>query len=239
MPFPILGEVGMRVFAISDLHLSGAAAKPMDIFGSAWANHCERIAKAWKDLVSQDDLVLLPGDFSWAMRLNDALVDLMFLDALPGTKVLIRGNHDYWWDSLSKVRAVLPPSVFVIQNDCFSFNSVHVAGTRGWICPGSANFSIEDKKVYERELIRLNLSLSCLPNSGRKLAMLHYPPFNESRSPSGFTELIEKAGIELVVYGHLHAKSCKGSFEGTRNKVEYQLVSADHLEFAPKLILEI
>ncbi len=229
----------MKVFAISDLHLSGAADKPMDIFGAAWANHTERIAQAWKASVSQDDLVLLPGDFSWAMRLNDALVDLMFLDALPGTKVLIRGNHDYWWDSLTKVRSILPPSIFVIQNDCFSYNSLHIAGTRGWVCPGSSNFSPEDKKVYERELIRLNLSLSRLPDSGRRLAMLHYPPLNENRSPSGFTELFEKAGIELVVYGHLHSKSCKGRFEGIRNGVEYQLVSADHLEFAPKLILEM
>lgn len=229
----------MKVFAIGDLHLSGGTDKPMDVFGPAWQNHGERIANAWMDSVSQEDVVLLPGDFSWAMQLSQAKADMEWLAALPGTKLMIRGNHDYWWNSVTQVRAALPPSMFALQNDCFSFCDLHVAGTRGWICPGSAVFSTDDQKIYDREVLRLGLSLSALPSGGRRIAMLHYPPFNENRAPSGFTEQLERAGVELVVYGHLHGRSCRGGFEGVRNGVEYRLVSADHIEFKPKLILEL
>lgn len=229
----------MKVFAIGDLHLSGGTDKPMDVFGPAWQNHGERIADAWVDSVSQEDIVLLPGDFSWAMHLNQVRADMEWLAVLPGTKLMIRGNHDYWWNSVTQVRAALPPSTFVLQNDCFSFGDLHVAGTRGWICPGSAVFSGDDQKIYDREVLRLGLSLSALPSGGRRIAMLHYPPFNENRAPSGFSEQLERAGVELVVYGHLHGRSCRGGFEGVRNGVEYRLVSADHIEFKPKLILEL
>lgn len=229
----------MKVFAIGDLHLSGGTDKPMDVFGPAWQNHGERIASAWANSVSQEDIVLLPGDFSWAMHLNQVQADMEWLAALPGTKLMIRGNHDYWWNSVTRVRAALPPSMFVLQNDYFTFRDLHVAGTRGWICPGSAVFSGDDQKIYDREVLRLGLSLSALPSGGRRIAMLHYPPFNEKRAPSGFTEQLELAGVELVVYGHLHGRSCKGGFEGVLNGVEYKLVSADHIEFKPKLILEL
>lgn len=229
----------MKVFAIGDLHLSGGTDKPMDVFGPAWQNHGERIASAWANSVSQEDIVLLPGDFSWAMHLNQVQADMEWLAALPGTKLMIRGNHDYWWNSVTRVRAALPPSMFVLQNDYFTFRDLHVAGTRGWICPGSAVFSGDDQKIYDREVLRLGLSLSALPSGGRRIAMLHYPPFNEKRAPSGFTEQFELAGVELVVYGHLHGRSCKGGFEGVLNGVEYKLVSADHIEFKPKLILEL
>lgn len=229
----------MKVFAIGDLHLSGAVDKPMDIFGSAWEHHARRIAHAWRAVVSPEDLVLIPGDFSWAMQLQQARVDLEYLEALPGVKVMIRGNHDYWWNSVSKVRAALPPSVRVIQNDCFSMGELHIAGTRGWVCPGSAGFAPEDQKIYDREVGRLALSLQRLPVGGRRIAMLHYPPLNEARAPSGFTALLEQYGVEIVLYGHLHGKSCRGGFEGTREGITYHLVSADHIGFAPKLILEL
>ena len=229
----------MKVFAIGDLHISGGTDKPMDVFGPAWQNHGERIANAWVDSVSQEDIVLLPGDFSWAMHLNQVRADMEWLAALPGTKLMIRGNHDYWWNSVTQVRAALPPSMFVLQNDCFSFGDLHVAGTRGRICPGSAVFAGDDQKIYDREVLRLGLSLSALPSGGRRIAMLHYPPFNENRAPSGFSEQLERAGVELVVYGHLHGRSCRGGFDGVRNGVEYRLVSADHIEFKPKLILEL
>lgn len=229
----------MKVFAIGDLHLSGGTDKPMDVFGPAWQNHADRIANAWVQCVSQEDIVLLPGDFSWAMHLAQVEEDMDWLAALPGTKLMIRGNHDYWWNSVTRVRSTLPSATFVIQNDCFSFQGLHIAGTRGWVCPGSAVFSGDDQKIYDREVLRLGLSLSALPSGGRRIAMLHYPPFNENRAPSGFTEQLERAGVELVVYGHLHGRSCRGGFEGIRNGVEYKLVSADHIEFKPKLILEL
>lgn len=228
----------MKVFAIGDLHLSGAVDKPMDIFGPAWENHAQHIAEEWRSLVREEDLVLLLGDFSWAMHLKDALVDMAFVAALPGTKVMIRGNHDYWWNSVTQVRTALPKGMYVLQNDCVSFGNIHIAGTRGWTCPGSMNFLPEDQKIYEREVMRMGLSLSTLPKEGVRIAMLHYPPFNENRAPSGFSEALERANIRLAVYGHLHGRSCRSGFEGVRNGVEYILVSADHIGFAPKLILE-
>ncbi len=229
----------MKVFAIGDLHLSGAVDKPMDIFGPAWENHAQRIRENWSSLVGDDDLVLLPGDFSWAMHLKDALIDMAFLSELPGTKVMIRGNHDYWWNSVTQVRTALPAKTHVLQNDSMSYHGVHIAGTRGWTCPGSMNFLSEDQKIYDREVMRLHMSLSGLPQNGIRIAMLHYPPFNENRAPSGFSQALERANIRLAIYGHLHGRSCRSGFEGVRNGVEYMLVSADHIGFMPKLLLEI
>lgn len=229
----------MRIFALGDPHLSLSTNKPMDIFGSNWDGHIDRLAEAWQALVRPEDAVLLPGDISWAMTLAEAQADLAFIAALPGIKALLRGNHDYWWSSLSKVRAALPPGMHALQNDSLVLGGVAVVGSRGWVCPGSALFDPgQDQKLYERELIRLELSLKSAPKGLPKLCMLHYPPFNERRQQSGFTDLIEAHGVERVLYGHLHGKSCKNAFEGLRNGVEYTLCSADHLDFTPKLILE-
>lgn len=230
----------MRIFAIGDLHLSLSSDKPMDVFGSNWDNHGERIAEAWKEAVEPGDLVLIPGDISWAMQLKDAAPDIDFVGALPGRKVIMRGNHDYWWNSVSKVRSILPKDMWALQNDAVELENVVIAGSRGWMCPGSAGFDVsEDKHIYEREVLRLELSLSKAAKDKPVIAMLHYPPFNEKRLPSGFTELFERYGVKTVVYGHLHGKSCKNAFEGERNGVEYILCSADHLDFKPKLIAEI
>ncbi len=229
----------MRIFALGDPHLSLSTDKPMDIFGPNWDDHAARLQAAWRAAVRPEDAVLLPGDISWAMSLDEAKADLEFLAALPGTKVLLRGNHDYWWNSISKVRAALPDGMHAVQNDSLVLGGVAVLGTRGWVCPGSALFDpAADQKLYERELIRLELSLKSAPAGLPKLCMLHYPPFNERRQQSGFTELLEAYGVERAVYGHLHGKACRNAFEGLRNGVEYTLCSADHLEFTPKLILE-
>ncbi|MBQ9938827.1 MAG: metallophosphoesterase [Oscillospiraceae bacterium] len=230
----------MRIFAIGDLHLSLSSDKPMDVFGSNWDNHSQRVAQAWKDAVEPNDLVLIPGDISWAMQLKDAEADIRFIGDLPGRKVIMRGNHDYWWNSVSKVRSILPKDMWALQNDAVELENVVIAGSRGWMCPGSVNFhEAEDQKIYDREVSRLGLSLSSMPKNGLRIVMMHYPPFNERRQPSGFTELFEKYGVKTVVYGHLHGKSCRNAFEGERNGVEYILCSADHLEFNPKLIAEI
>lgn len=229
----------MRIFALGDPHLSLSTDKPMDIFGPNWDNHAARLEAAWRAAVQPEDAVLLPGDISWGMSLDEAKADLAFLAALPGTKVLLRGNHDYWWNSISKVRAALPGGMHAVQNDSLVLGGVAVLGTRGWVCPGSTLFDpAVDQKLYERELIRLELSLKSAQAGMPKLCMLHYPPFNERRQQSGFTELLEAYGVEHAVYGHLHGKACRNAFEGIRNGVEYTLCSADHLEFAPKLILE-
>lgn len=230
----------MKLFAIGDLHLSHASDKPMDVFGPAWDDHAARIGESWRNTVAEDDVVLIPGDISWAMQLDEARADIDFIAALPGKKILMRGNHDYWWASLAKVRAVLPRGIYALQNDAIDLGGAVIAGSRGWMCPGSSGFEPEtDKKIYDREAIRLGMSLERAGEGRRIIAMLHYPPFNEKRNSSAFTDLFEKHGVEHVVYGHLHGKSCRNAFEGVREGITYTLCSADHLGFAPKFITEI
>ena len=227
-----------KIYAIGDLHLSHAVPdKAMDLFGAHWANHSERLQNAWSDRVHEDDLVLIPGDISWAMYLSEAAADLAFLGDLPGTKLLLRGNHDFWWSSVTKVRQALPKSVFALQNDTFRFGDLYVCGTRGWTVPESSHFKESaDRKLYERERIRLDLSLSALPKDAPAVGMLHFPPFSETGEKSAFAERFEAAGVSDVVYGHLHGASHRFAFNGEANGVRYHLVSADYLDFVPKRI---
>ena len=229
----------MRVFAVADPHLSRADPKPMMIFGDNWTGHPERFFSGWRETVDEDDLVLVPGDVSWAMTLAGALPDLQDVAALPGQKVLLRGNHDYWWPSLSKLRAALPDGMFAVQNDALRFGSVVVAGTRGWSCPGARDFGPEDEKIHTRELGRLSLSLAAaakLRRPGDRLAvMLHYPPTNLRLEPSGFTDLIAASGADVLVFGHLHGEH---RAVGRVGDVPAHLVAADALGFVPKLILD-
>lgn len=241
MTFPKTTETNnvRRIFAIGDLHLSHEVPdKAMDVFGAHWQDHAARIRDAWQATVGQDDLVLLPGDFSWAMHLNDTKADFQYLSELNGKKVLLRGNHDYWWSSITKVRSVLPEGVYAVQNDVLSFGSVHVGGTRGWLLPHTNAFSEQkDRKIYEREVGRLRLSLDAMPEEGLRIVMLHYPPFAEDGTPSDFVPLLEQANVHHVVYGHLHGKTGNAAFEGERNGIFYHLVSSDRLQFCPKHII--
>ena len=229
-----------RIFAIGDLHLSlSVENKSMDVFGPGWANHIARLKEGWQDTVGEEDLVLVPGDISWGLRLEEALADLDFIHGLKGTKVLLRGNHDYWWTGYSKVLRALPSSLRAVQNDAFLWNGVLIGGTRGWNTPLSLDFSeSKDRKIFEREKLRLGLSLQAMEaKEGRlRVFMLHYPPFNEKGEPTAFAELLGGHGIDHVVYGHLHGRSCLGGFEGTYGDTAYHLVSADHLKFVPQLI---
>ena len=231
-----------RIFAIGDLHLSlSVENKAMDVFGPGWANHVARLKEGWQDTVGEEDLVLVPGDISWGLRLEEALADLEFIHGLKGTKVLLRGNHDYWWTGYSKVKSVLPPSVKAVQNDALLWNGVIVGGTRGWNTPLSPDFSeSKDRKIFEREKLRLGLSLQAMDaKDGRlRVVMLHYPPFNEKGEPTDFADLIRGHGVDHAIYGHLHGWSCQGSFEGDYEGTQFHLVSADHLQFVPRLIAE-
>ena len=149
----------MKIWAISDLHLSFGANKPMDVFGGNWENYLDKIKEDWADKVSDDDIVLIAGDISWAMKLEETKADFEFLGALKGKKIIIRGNHDYWWASISNVRSVLPANVFAIQNDAIKFDDVIICGTRGWTVPENDFETAQDEKIYKRELIRLELTL--------------------------------------------------------------------------------
>ncbi len=231
----------MSVFAISDLHLAGSLNKSMDIFGDHWEGHWNKIRQDWKSKVNEDDLVLLPGDISWAMHLSDAIDDLLEIGELPGKKVMIKGNHDYWWSSITKLRAVLHPSIFPLQNQAFAYKNIVVCGSRGWVCDVENSLEADDKKIYNREIGRLELSLKDarkkMNDDSRLIAMMHYPPFNEQQEESGFTRLFQEYGVEMVVYGHLHGHSLQNAFSGELNGINYSLVSCDNLEFKIRQII--
>ncbi len=227
----------MRLLALADLHLDGNSNKPMDVFGNNWANHEERIFDSWQSVVGTDDCVLIPGDYCWAMQLSDAVPELNKLSSLNGTKVIVRGNHDFWWTSPTRIRAVLPKRVHIIQNDSVDMKQFCICGTRGWLMPGTAGFDNSDMRIFNREIIRLRLSLSSACSRPIVVAM-HYPPVGESGCPTEFSNLIDEFKAENVVYGHLHGKSCMSAFNGYINGVKYDLCSADYLEFSPKFIRE-
>jgi len=225
----------MAIFAVGDLHLSFAVNKPMDRFGPEWVGHPGRLAQAWCESVGGTDTVLLCGDTSWAMRLEDAAPDLAFIEALPGRKVLVRGNHDYWWGSLTKLRRVLPASVAVLQNDSLEVEGWRVCGNRGWTLPGPDS-SPDDFAIFERELLRLRLSLESASGPGRRLAMLHFPPYDVAVGESRMFDLLCEFGVEICVYGHLHAPLSTAYPEGMHRGIEFHCVSVDLIGFAPRRI---
>ncbi|MCR5481929.1 MAG: metallophosphoesterase [Clostridia bacterium] len=230
----------MSIFAISDLHLSTdeRIKKPMDIYGGEWVNHAEKIKENWLRSVKARDTVLIPGDISWALRLDEAAADFKWIAELPGRKIITKGNHDLWWASTNKLNKLYGgPDMLFLQNHCTEAENLIVCGSRGWTCPGCDDFSEQDEKIYNRELVRMELSLKEAEQirKGRKIAvMLHYPPTNDKFQPSGFTRLFEKFGVSLVVYGHLHGRDSYGrGYRGNFNGVEYKLVSFDYLKGVP------
>ena len=223
----------MRVFAISDLHLSINNPKPMNIFGPTWENYVDDIFADWDKKVTDDDMVIVAGDISWAMNLEDAVCDLELIGKNKGKKIIVRGNHDYWWSTISKVRGVLPPNFYALQNDAIKIEDKVFCGSRAWSVPEKGEPTPEDKKILDREVIRLRMSFEkakALATNGEKIiATLHYPPFNSKREDSDFTRLIEEFGITTVVYGHLHGNQCKSDLIVNKNGVTYYLTSCDKL----------
>ena len=225
----------MRLFAIGDLHLSGTPAKkPMDVFGPRWTNHWQRIQEDWRSRVSDDDTVLIAGDTSWAMHLKEAQEDLGEIRALPGKKIIIRGNHDYWWESAGKLNRLdnennmyyLYGTVMETENKEFA-----VCGTHGWISPGDIHYrSPQDDKPYRRELLRVERTLQEAEKLGCRhtVLLLHYPPVCDLTKPSGFTELLEKYKVPLCVFVHLHGMHQYTMFTLIFNGTLLQLVSADY-----------
>mgnify|MGYP006294446693 CR=1 FL=1 len=231
----------MKFFAIGDLHLSETADKPMDVFGPEWADHPRKIARNWKDAVGEEDVVLLPGDLSWAMKLAEALPDLEFIEGLPGTKYFIRGNHDFWFSSPSKVRGALGPSTRLIRFDARVHGGVGICGVRGWLPPFSPEFDPEeDEKHWDRAIQRLELSLKELEKLDwdRAVAMFHYPPLDRQHTTALCT-MVAEVGVDLAVYGHLHGGDAREAFEGEREGVTYRCVSADRLGFEPLMLFEL
>lgn len=207
----------------------------MDVFGDQWTDHGERIFAACRELVAPDDLMIFAGDISWATKLEDALPDLDDIGALPGTKLLLKGNHDFWWSSRSKIEKAIDPSIRLLQNDAFLFGDVAIAGGRGWTLPGDAYFTADDEKLYRREVARLRLSFESLTGASYShlVAALHYPPMNSRHESSEVTDLLESFGVETCIYGHLHGDGIAAGFVGERRGIRYALVSADSIGFRP------
>lgn len=228
----------MAIYAISDLHLSFQTKKPMDVFGEQWKNHHEKIEKSWRAMILPEDTVLIPGDLSWAMRLSEAVNDFEFLHALPGRKIIGRGNHDYYWHSHQKMVDFLPKDIVPIDRQVLDLDNWTVVSTKGWLCPGaSAYVASQDEKYYRLEAQRLEMVLKKAKEKNQAIiAMLHFPPMNEKNEESLFTELLEDFGVRLCIFGHLHGHGLRNNYDFSQNGVQYQLVSADYLDFMPLLL---
>lgn len=234
----------MAIFAISDLHLALSVDKPMDIFGDRWAGYMDRIKAGWESTVGADDYVVIPGDVSWATYIDQAVLDFSFIESLPGRKIISKGNHDYWWTTKSKMQKFVENngffSISFMQNNSFDLGKAILCGTRGWKCPGDDDFSQEDRKIFNRELQRLELSLKSADEKGcsQILVALHYPPFNSNREPSELVALMKDYNVKLCVYGHLHGESFRNAVIGDFQGIEFRLVSADYLDFRPMVLVK-
>lgn len=231
----------MKIFSISDLHLSGMCDKPMDVFGVGWEGHLDKIKSDWQSKVSDDDIVLLCGDTSWGTVLEEGLFDLNALKGLKGKKVFIRGNHDYWWNGITKLRDAAPDgSFYFLQNDCVKFGNVIICGSRGWSCPGSADYTEHDEKLYAREAERFKLCFKAVEKVREEgdllVVMIHYPPVSPKLQDTLFSDLFRQNGVSKVVFGHIHGQSYF-PLRSVKDGIEYVLTSCDKVGFALQRIL--
>ena len=239
----------MRIYAIGDLHFSGVPeTKPMTVFGEHWANHRQIIIENWKHTVAPEDVVILCGDISWAMKLTDAVKDdLQYIAALPGKKVMLRGNHDYWWTGLSKMKQATGDAFFFLQNNFYPVDTgavkLAVCGSRGWMTPVCEGYQPEtDDGILRREELRIRASLDAARQEGYEdiILALHYPPFYSAEENSVFKQIIDEYRVKTCVFGHVHgAEGAAAIFEGERDGCFYKLISCDTQNFTPALVLKI
>jgi len=225
----------MSIFAISDLHLSFGTDKPMNIF-RGWDNHTQRLSANWKRLIKPEDTVVLPGDFSWALKLEESAEDFRFLENLPGKKILLKGNHDLWWSTAKKLREFWQEngfsSVDIVYNNCLVAEGYAISGTRGWFYDNTGS-----KKVLLREAGRLDLSLKEAEKTGLPiLTFLHYPPVYGEFVCDEILDVLKSHNIKKVYYGHIHGAGFNNavkSFDG----IEFRLISCDCIDFTPYFIV--
>lgn len=226
----------MSIYAISDIHLSFGDNKPMDIFGVNWENHTEKIKENWIKKVKEDDLVLLPGDFSWAMYLKDTYKDFEYLNSLPGKKLLLKGNHDFWWTTLKKMREYLEENKFYnidfIYNNSYEYDNKIIVGTRGW----QEGKTSEDKRLIKRENFRLELSLKDgikkYGDDKEIIVCMHYPPFNNyEENDLNFISTMKKYNVKTCIYGHLHGEVGESAKQGNIYGINFSLTSCDYTKF--------
>ena len=230
----------MALYAIGDLHLSLASNKPMDVFGAGWTNYVERIREGFSAL-TEDDVTVLCGDLSWAMGLEESLEDFRFIDALPGKKYIIKGNHDYWWNTASKMKKFFEANglttLEVMHNNCFLYGDVALCGTRGWFYEEDAAAGSHNDTVLQRELGRLETSLKAA-GEREKICFLHYPPLYHGYRCEEVLKLLKQYDVKRCCYGHLHGPSHRLAVRGAAEGIEFTMVSADYLSFSPKKIAD-
>ena len=231
----------MSLYAIGDLHLSLGTDKPMDVFGGEWQDYVQKIRIGFEG-IAHDDTVVLCGDLSWATSLQEADKDFRFLSELPGRKILLKGNHDYWWSTMAKMRKYFLQSGFngfeILHNNCVKYGSVALCGTRGWFFEEEFEEG-HDEKVYKRELLRLKASLEAGRNSGaeRIFTFLHYPPLYQDYECEDIIRLMSEYGSDTCCFGHLHGHSHRRAVTGMIDGIDYKLVSADYVRFEPVRLL--
>lgn len=228
----------MALYAIGDLHLSLVADKPMDIFGEVWRNHTEKLTEGF-GILTADDVCVICGDLTWGMDIESCTEDFKFIDSLPGRKIILKGNHDYWWTTASKAKKFFEKhgisTIDILYNNCFFYGQRAICGTRGWLCDAGSTLG-HDKKILDRELMRMEMSLKAAGDA-EKLCFMHYPPICGTSSCDEMLRLFEKYRVELCCYGHLHGAAQRTAVTGCVDGVTYKLVAADYVNFTPVKIL--
>lgn len=226
----------MAIYAIGDLHLSVAAKKPMDIF-PGWQNHAERLIENWKRKIQPEDTVVLVGDTSWGMTLAGSIPDFRLIDQLPGKKILLKGNHDYWWVSVTKLQNTFAEhgitSISVLHNNSYAVEGKWICGSRGWLFESG---EAHDEKIIRREAMRIEASLKSAGADGERILFLHYPPVYAGQVQTRFIELMQQYGIKRCYYGHIHGAGHRHAVQGDYCGVQLTMVSSDYLNFDPAFI---
>ncbi|VBB06825.1 Hypothetical protein LUCI_2062 [Lucifera butyrica] len=230
------------IFAIGDLHLSGEPPKkPMVVFGEQWRDHWRKISASWRQSVQERDVVLIAGDISWAMDLEEAMEDLNEIHQMPGQKILVKGNHDFWWSTAAKMKQQLPASISFIHNSFIPVGDIAVCGSRGWVNPYDSNFTAQDQKIYEREEQRIAVSLAAAQKEGYKqqIVVTHFPMFYQGQGTERFLKILNTAQVEHYIFGHLHGEGIVLGPGPNCCPFQCHLVSCDALHFQVKKIMEV
>lgn len=225
------------IYAIADLHLDHTEEKSMEVFGEGWKDYQNKIFSHWQDVIGEDDVVLIPGDISRAMDLKNAYVDLKKIDDLKGKKIMMKGNHDFWWSSLNKLNNCQFKSIEFLQNNSFEVEGYDICGTRGWISRDNPKFDGHDEKVFTRELLRLENSFATSSNKLPKIVCLHYPPLDINGNFNEFFDICKSHNVKYLIYGHLHGVGHKLIVEGIYDDIEVKCVAGDYLNFKPERIV--
>ena len=232
-------EDDVALYAIGDLHLSLGSDKPMDVFGGGWNNYIEKIRAGFSTLGS-DDLCVLCGDSSWGMSLEESLEDFRFISALPGRKILLKGNHDYWWTTVSKMHAFFISNgienVAILNNNCFYYENIAICGTRGWLTDGEYD-TPHNAKIMARETMRLRMSLQAAGETETRLCFFHYPPRFNDMVCDELVAVMNEYGVKRCWYGHIHGTGHRLTIQGAVEGIEYKMISADYINFIPQKIM--